>query len=395
MPKFRRVTGLFRAAIPDGADTDYTPELEALNVHIDFVPRFRDGVIAYPHLNPPEFVHPEPIQAVLQDGYVMTTVTVDEETTVQPVELMVSEDDEATQTWQWEAIFRDIRVGQWGDEIQIAPIRFTVPDEDGPLDLTEVVGESSGGTVTVKGPRGIGITNVSAKNGQIIIDWDDHRQVIPIPEAVPGPKGDGVPDGGEAGQLLWHAGDGARGGVLPELTTPSLVPNGGLDAGSAVGWPSEATYQTSDKPDGFPAAVTFPAAAQTPTLSGFGAWPVEPGDEVGFEVWVKADKPGSRIYFEVRDQAGKHMSYAWGGGVARRHYPVSNALVPTEWTLWRASTVVPDGATRMQLGTLYLNHMNGFVADAEISMTGLKLYRVGSLQTSIDRLEARIAALEA
>ena len=37
----------------------------------------------------------------------------------------------------------------------------------------------------------------------------------------------------------------------------------------------------------------------------------------------------------------------------------------------------------------------GDVLDAAISMTGLKLYRVGSLQASIARLEARIAALEA
>lgn len=82
MPKFRRVTGLFRAAMPDGPDTDYTPELEALNGQIEFIPRHRGGVIAYPHLDPPEFVRPEPIQAVLQDGRVMTQVSVGEETVI-------------------------------------------------------------------------------------------------------------------------------------------------------------------------------------------------------------------------------------------------------------------------------------------------------------------------
>ena len=194
MPKFRRVTGLFRAAMPDGPDEDYTPELEALNGQIEFIPRYRGGVIAYPHLDPPEFVRPEPIQAVLQDGYVMTQVSVDEETVIQPVELLVSDDDEATQSWQWEAVFRDIRVGRWGDEVSISPLRFTVPDEHGPLDLTEVVGEKSGGTITVKGPRGAGLQEITATNGEIVFQWDNgHSTTIDVPDAVPGPRGDTGP----------------------------------------------------------------------------------------------------------------------------------------------------------------------------------------------------------
>lgn len=233
MPKFRRVTGLFRAATPDGPDADYTPELEALNGQIEFIPRYRDGVIAYPRLDPPEFVRPEPIQAVLQDGQVMTQVTVEEETVVQPVELLVSDDDEATQSWQWEAVFRDIRVGRWGDEVSISPLRFTVPDEHGPLDLTEVVGEKSGGTITVKGPRGEGLADIIVDGTTLTMVWDGGRtRTVTVPTV----RGIGVPDGGSPGQVVTRTATGAEWAAAVPDTRPRDFPDrvqGWSDVGRA------------------------------------------------------------------------------------------------------------------------------------------------------------------
>lgn len=453
MPKFRRVTGLFRAATPDGPDTDYTPELEALNGQIEFIPRHRGGVIAYPHLDPPEFVRPEPIQAVLQDGYVMTQVSVGEETVIQPVELLVSDDDEATQSWQWEAVFRDIRVGRWGDEITISPLRFTVPDEDGPLDLTEVVGEKSGGTITVKGPRGEGLADIIVDGTTLTLVWDGgRRRTVTVPTV----RGIGVPDGGSPGQVVMRTStgaewapvdlgkatvgelDGAR--IKPGTLTADKVLIGGAGnlltnpgfAGDGTGW-SIAAYNPiitdSGGPTGEPVlSIEHTGSGAFPYLGGLvqsaaGSFApdlaaVEAGKRYSASVWVRPDRDVTAgqvgIGGRLRQLGASTLGWTSPSAATNREVIPANT-----WAKIEAEVRVPEGTgtwNRLAFGLRISSETPvgtrvEFSAPVLLPMVGTTLIEDGAITTEkiaagaitedklapgiIARLEARIAALEA
>src|SRR5699024_12776169 len=81
---------------------------------------------------------------------------------------------------------------------------FRVPDGTGPVDITELVPLKTSGTVDVtKGPRGAGLENITAVDGQVVFEYTDGEEpVIPVPEAVQGPPGaDGAPGPqGETGE---------------------------------------------------------------------------------------------------------------------------------------------------------------------------------------------------
>lgn len=155
----------------------------------------------------------------------------------------------------------------------------------------------------------------------------------------------------------------------------NLIPNGDLSYGSALGWPSDVTFNADDAPPGLPASVSFPAARRTVPLDGFGVWRVEPGEELGFEVWLKADKPGSVTYIELRNQDDVLIRGWRNQDWSNRSYPVERLEVPTVWTRFRVSAVVPNGTTSMKLRVIYLNHSAGSTTDATVSVAGLKLYR--------------------
>lgn len=56
--------------------------------------------------------------------------------------------------------------------------------------------ESSSGQIVVRGPRGPGLNDISASDGEITFSWDDgHSTAIDVPEAVPGPRGPKGRDG--------------------------------------------------------------------------------------------------------------------------------------------------------------------------------------------------------
>src|SRR5699024_7048555 len=86
------------------------------------------------------------------------------------------------------------------------------------------------------------------------------------------------------------------------------IPNGDLSAGDASGWPAPSSgtgpvYSATDKPEGLPGSVAYKTLS---TVRGetFGRFPVAGATSLTFSVWVKADKPGSVVYIEVRDQDG-------------------------------------------------------------------------------------------
>ncbi|MDK8434288.1 hypothetical protein [Brevibacterium sp. H-BE7] len=162
----------------------------------------------------------------------------------------------------------------------------------------------------------------------------------------------------------------------------NLIPNGDLSAGSALGWDSAFTYQTSDTPSAHSGAADISGMA-TSRAWGNGQYPVSPGDVIVLEMWVKADKADSRIYQEVRDQDGAHLAtsdFRWapveGSGVAQSYYyPVSGYIVPTAWTKLVSRITVRPGVTAIYMGSFYPNHSSGTERTATYSLAGVKLYK--------------------
>lgn len=152
----------------------------------------------------------------------------------------------------------------------------------------------------------------------------------------------------------------------------NLIPNGDLRLGDATGWMDGGVF-SSDAPAGLPGSVTY--NSQSKHWHNMGDALFEQGDEIGFEVWLKADKPGSRIYVGIRNAAGDWLRGSWlGGGTIS--YPVNNADVPTEWTLLKASMVYegPD-SFKPSYSTWFFNHANGSIRDAAVSVAGVRLYK--------------------
>ena len=171
MPKFREITGQFVAYVPDGSDPNIVPDRATFTGRVTFTPVFSGGLIAFPNLTPPEFVRPEPITARIIDGFVKVEISPGEDEPIvqQPLSLMVTVDDEASQAWSWRADFYDMIIS--GDETftTVPAWSFRVPDGTGPVDLTELVPLKTSGTVDVtKGPRGAGLQNITAVDGQLV-----------------------------------------------------------------------------------------------------------------------------------------------------------------------------------------------------------------------------------
>ena len=227
MPKFREVSGQFVGYVPDGTDGDFTPDREPMNGRVTFTPVFTGGLIAFPELSPPEFAHPKPIRARIVNGFVLVEVVDGEDdeevVTLQPLHLMVTVDDEATQVWSWRAEFSEMTVGESGTTVPLPAWSFRVPDGTGPVDLTELVPLKSSGTVDVtKGPRGAGLETITAVDGQLVFEYTDGEQAtIPVPEAVQGPEGPRGPAGSVGPQ--GEPGEKGDPGEVPELFVGNIT----------------------------------------------------------------------------------------------------------------------------------------------------------------------------
>src|SRR5699024_11020649 len=99
-----------------------------MNGRVTFTPVFTGGADAFPELNPAEFAHPKPIRARIVDGFVRVEVVDGEDdeevVTLQPLHLMVTVDDEATQVWSWRAEFSEMTVGESGATVPLPAWSF-------------------------------------------------------------------------------------------------------------------------------------------------------------------------------------------------------------------------------------------------------------------------------
>lgn len=166
----------------------------------------------------------------------------------------------------------------------------------------------------------------------------------------------------------------------------NMLPNGEVRTGDLSGWPNTLKVST-DAPDGYPFSVTNENnLTMSADLSSHGLFPVSPGDVLVLDLWVKADKPDSRLFIEVRSSGAMvaDPSYRWesieGTGPASSYlYPVANYTVPTTWThLVQRVKIRPD-VKDVYLSRVYFNHANGTEREAIQSIAGMKLYKaVGS-----------------
>ncbi len=168
----------------------------------------------------------------------------------------------------------------------------------------------------------------------------------------------------------------------------NLVPNGAGEAQSNLGWgspPWGLTWDTADKPAVVPGSFRSQpgqGSINLTTAQNSSIWfDVQPWGEYLFEVWFKADKPGSRIYLELRDQSGAHAigssrrdpsdQYSLDPGAAP--YLVTNLPLETEWVRYSRVITMSPTATRVRLGTVYLNHVNGTERGAVQWIAGVRI----------------------
>lgn len=224
--QFREITGLWSARVPDGPDSDQYPDTVPLEGHVTFEPEYR-----VPLVYPGEHIVVEPMHAVIHEGVLYGETVVGDDVVRGSLFLPVTVDDAANQTWAWIAKFQGMRLGEYGEEVTLPNVRFQVPAGDDALDLSAVIPASqSGGTITLRGPAGPGLTSITAEDGEIVFSWDNGRSTtIDVPETVPGPKG-------EPGAVGARGPEGPPGsveltGVVPEITVGANSLNvGGRDA---------------------------------------------------------------------------------------------------------------------------------------------------------------------
>ena len=166
----------------------------------------------------------------------------------------------------------------------------------------------------------------------------------------------------------------------------NLIPNGDLSAGVVAPWSSLLTLDTVDKPAGLPASLrTAPGAGTITSVNGAGSvFPLVGGAEYRFEAWIRADRPGSRLYLEMRDQNGAHAVESArsagdggeGNGGPTRWTPthlISNREVPTSWTRLSSIIEIRPGVETAKIATAFFNHGDGAERSAVVWLAGAKL----------------------
>lgn len=177
---------------------------------------------------------------------------------------------------------------------------------------------------------------------------------------------------------LWVDGIAAKSIETSRLVvaTGNIIPDG-TELLSDTQW-GDMRRDTVDKPMSLPAArwADYPFSG----IKSIGNTPftVSPGVEYVVETWIKADKPNSRFYMELRStKDGTH------GGTCKLETPTVKSIgsyllfnaeaVPTEWTLYRGTWTPNNGVTEVRFGTFYFNHAGGTEKTASIGLAGFSM----------------------
>lgn len=171
--KYRQITGLFSARLPDGSDADEHPDTVRLSGRVTFHPEYKKPLVF-----PGEHIVLEPIPALLVDGQLMVEVLQGDDVVLQDVWLPVTVDDRADQVWSWRLVFDHVTLGPSGDEVSLPDRRFPIEADGGPLDLSEA---KTMGAVTVVGTAQ-GVYQLFRDGRRVTVDTDgDGSYVVGSP----------------------------------------------------------------------------------------------------------------------------------------------------------------------------------------------------------------------
>lgn len=170
----------------------------------------------------------------------------------------------------------------------------------------------------------------------------------------------------------------------------NLIPNGDLAQGGVAPWKLPLKVDTTDAPTGLRASLVTPPGQPTmQRVNGDDSWiTVKPGSKLRFEIWLKADKPGSKFYLELRDETDNHAGSMIAGtadaGTVQpstdRHL-VGNTILNTAWTKYTGTYQLNDGISQVRLGSAYFNHPGGSERQATVWLAGARLTpMVGAVQ---------------
>ena len=156
----------------------------------------------------------------------------------------------------------------------------------------------------------------------------------------------------------------------------NLIPNGIGDLGANAGWASSLIADATDKPAGVVSAFRS-TPGQGTIQGGMDYWNVEPGAEYLTEFWLKADKPNSRLYLELRNEANQQgaTNVSLDPTFSAGTYLLGNGLVPTVWTKYRAVSTMNLDTFKLRVGGMYFNHTNGTERNATVWIAGMTMKR--------------------
>ena len=375
MPKFREITGQFVGYIPDSIDSDIVPDRAPMNGRVTFTPVFTGGVIAFPELSPPEFAHPRTIHAKIVDGFVQVEVNEgegdDEHIVLQPLSLMVTVDDEASQVWSWRAEFDEILIGASDEYVKIPAWSFRVPDGTGPVDLTELVPLKSGGSVDVtKGPRGAGLQTITAVDGQLVFAYSDGKEsTIPVPEAVQGPQGEPGPAGADGEQ-------GPEGPQGPAGEIPDLLVGNITDA-TPVGknLMLAATEGAARNALGLQTGATAIAGAYSELRPGSTQTNSRVWSAKNISDYVESQVDAAKVFVNVKDYG------AVGDGVNEDHIPIQSAV--------NAASLGGGGTVVIPPGDYYFRQLVDLASNVNILGYGATIRKKHSTDSPYAAFRAR------
>lgn len=172
----------------------------------------------------------------------------------------------------------------------------------------------------------------------------------------------------------------------------NLLPNGQLEAGDKSLWNSSLIYDTTDTPPSLSASLRTAAGQGTlaarPGNARVTGFPVQHGEDYYFDMWVKADVPGSKLSVEVLDENG-FTAMEWNAastGVDAHSpiWPVSQYTVPTTWTRLSAVGTTSASADYVTIGNIFFNQAGGSTTSATIRFGGIRLRKRTDAELIVD-----------
>lgn len=251
--------------------------------------------------------------------------------------------------------------------------------------------------LAVDGEGGLKDRLDSAEDDLENIDTELDQVATNLTTALTGPvdhtrlrAGEGAFDQGFIGEL-WAGNIRALAAELASLivASPNMIPNGDLTQGDDFWTLSNAQLVTDDTPPGYEHAIR--RMPNDGPVSHNVRFPVQGGEEYLWEMWIKADKPNSRFFWDMRDQNGTHVGSDGGSTKALEpeghnpvQRPVTSLIVPTEWTRVRTVLRPSQNVTHLYMAAMYFNHSVGTERDATISVGGVRMTPRAGAEVLVD-----------